>query len=310
MKKYFKFIYIFVVLFSMLFITGCIDDSSKKVSVIVPTGTPSLGIANVLNDKTLVDANIVSGSDPLIAAFTNASYDVVVAPVNLGAKLYNANENFSYILYKTIVWGNYYLVSNEEIATLESLEGKTVLVFGKNSTPDVVLRTLISAKNINVNLEYVDDVATANSYLLSGKADIIVSAEPSLTKMSANKNFYTLDLQKQWQQLTGSYSLPQAGIFIKKDSKDEKYLKTVLDKMIESVQMAQTKPNVLIASAVSVDENLAKIGKETLQKAIGNCNLRVEETDKEAIEFYFSQVIQLGIGATVGGKLPDEAFYY
>lgn len=310
MKKNFKFIYIFVVLFSMLFITGCIDDSSKKVSVIVPTGTPSLGIANVLNDKTLVDANIVSGSDPLIAAFTNASYDVVVAPVNLGAKLYNANENFSYILYKTIVWGNYYLVSNEEIATLESLEGKTVLVFGKNSTPDVVLRTLISAKNINVNLEYVDDVATANSYLLSGKADIIVSAEPSLTKMSANKNFYTLDLQKQWQQLTGSYSLPQAGIFIKKDSKDEKYLKTVLDKMIESVQMAQTKPNVLIASAVSVDENLAKIGKETLQKAIGNCNLRVEETDKEAIEFYFSQVIQLGIGATVGGKLLDEAFYY
>ena len=278
--------------------------------MIVPTGTPSLGIANVLNDKTLVDANIVSGSDPLIAAFTNASYDVVVAPVNLGAKLYNANENFSYILYKTIVWGNYYLVSNEEIATLESLEGKTVLVFGKNSTPDVVLRTLISAKNINVNLEYVDDVATANSYLLSGKADIIVSAEPSLTKMSANKNFYTLDLQKQWQQLTGSYSLPQAGIFIKKDSKDEKYLKTVLDKMIESVQMAQTKPNVLIASAVSVDENLAKIGKETLQKAIGNCNLRVEETDKEAIEFYFSQVIQLGIGATIGGKLPDEAFYY
>ena len=130
------------------------------------------------------------------------------------------------------------------------------------------------------------------------------------TKMSANKNFYTLDLQKQWQQLTGSYSLPQAGIFIKKDSKDEKYLKTVLDKMIESVQMAQTKPNVLIASAVSVDENLAKIGEETLQKAIGNCNLRVEETDKEAIEFYFSQVIQLGIGATVGGKLPDEAFYY
>ena len=310
MKKNFKFIYIFVVLFSMLFITGCIDDSSKKVSVIVPTGTPSLGIANVLNDKTLVDANIVSGSDPLIAAFTNASYDVVVAPVNLGAKLYNANENFSYILYKTIVWGNYYLVSNEEIATLESLEGKTVLVFGKNSTPDVVLRTLISAKNINVNLEYVDDVATANSYLLSGKADIIVSAEPSLTKMSANKNFYTLDLQKQWQQLTGSYSLPQAGIFIKKDSKDEKYLKTVLDKMIESVQMAQTKPNVLIASAVSVDENLAKIGEETLQKAIGNCNLRVEETDKEAIEFYISQVIQLGIGATVGGKLPDEAFYY
>ena len=51
-------------------------------------------------------------------------------------------------------------------------------VFGKNSTPDVVFRTLVASNGLNVNIEYVDDISTANSYLMSGKAEIIVSAEP------------------------------------------------------------------------------------------------------------------------------------
>ena len=310
MKKNFKLIYIFIILLFTLAITGCVDDSSKKVSIIVPTGTPSLGVASAINNSSIVEANIVSGSDPLVAAFTNGSYDIVVAPVNLGAKLYNANANFEYVLYKTIVWGNYYLVANEEILSIESLDSKKVLVFGKNSTPDVVLQTLAIAKGIDVEFEYVNDVSTANSYLLTGKADIIVSAEPSLTKISSNKSFYTFDLQQAWKDLTGSYSLPQAGIFVKKSLKNNQAVLNVLNKMKQSVDMATTNPNELVKDAVSVDSNLATIGQDTLEKAIGNCNLRVEENDQEAIEFYFEKVIALGIGVTVGGKLPDEAFYY
>lgn len=310
MKKNFKLIYIFIILLFTLAITGCVDDSSKKVSIIIPTGTPSLGVASAINNSSIVEANIVSGSDPLVAAFTNGSYDIVVAPVNLGAKLYNANANFEYVLYKTIVWGNYYLVANEEILSIKSLDGKKVLVFGKNSTPDVVLQTLAIAKGIDVEFEYVNDVSTANSYLLTGKADIIVSAEPSLTKISSNKSFYTFDLQQAWKDLTGSYSLPQAGIFVKKSLKNNQAVLNVLNKMKQSVDMATTNPNELVKDAVSVDSNLATIGQDTLEKAIGNCNLRVEENDQEAIEFYFEKVIALGIGVTVGGKLPDEAFYY
>ena len=44
--------------------------------------------------------------------------------------------------------------------------------------------------------------------------------------------------------------------------------------------------------------------------AVGKCNLRVDTNQKDAIEFYFTKVMDLGLGKTVGGKLPDEGFYY
>ena len=44
--------------------------------------------------KENVNYEIVGGSDPLVSAFTNATHDIIVAPVNLGAKLYKANGNY------------------------------------------------------------------------------------------------------------------------------------------------------------------------------------------------------------------------
>ncbi len=312
MKKLLNLFTLMIVSLISLTLIGCADTPNKKVSVIVPTGTPSLGISDAINQKDLIDANIVSGSDGLVAAFTNANYDIVVAPVNLGVKFYNSNPNFEYVLYETIVWGNYFIASTEDIKinSFTDLDGKELLVFGKNSTPDVVTRTLIAHYNINVTLNYVDDVSTANAYLKTGKANIIVSAEPSLTKFSTGAVYNTYDLQQEWAKVTGSYSFPQAGIFVKKSLKDDQDVKNVLEKMKESVLMAESKPNLLVTTAVKVDENLNKIGLEVLQKAIPNCNLRLDANQQEAISYYCQKVIDLGIGQTVGGKLPDEGFYY
>lgn len=310
--KIFKINIFLLLIMGIFFLNSCASNHQKKVSVIVPTGTPSLGIAAAIQDPSLVDVNIVSGSDGLVAGFTNANYDIIVAPVNLGVKFYNTAANFEYQLYQTIVWGNYFLASTQDITInqFSDLDSQTLLVFGKNSTPDVVVRTLIAHYNINVNLEYVDDVSTANAYLKTGKAKIIVSAEPSLTKISFNSSFNTYDLQKEWASVTGSYSFPQAGIFVKKSLKDDQNVINILNKMISSVEMANSIPNQLVQIAVSVDENLDKIGLEVLQKAIAKCNLRIDANQKDAIDYYCQKVIDLGIGQTVGGKLPDELFYF
>lgn len=308
MKKIGLFI---MTVFVTLLMVSCTTVTSK-VKVLVPTGTPTLGIAYALDIEEYIEEEIVSGSDPLVAGFTKSEseYDIIVAPVNLGAKFYNTNENFAYVLYETIVWGNYYLASTSEIADFKSLEGKTVTVFGKNSTPDVVFRTLVASTGVNVNIEYVDDVSTANANLLTGKAQIIVSAEPSITKISQNKNIYTLDLQNEWRNLTGNVSLPQAGIFVKKDKAEDESVKKALKSLTNSVSLALTNSELLVKSAVKVDDSLNKIGEEVLNQAVTKCNLKVDTNQKEAIEFYFTKVIELGLGSTVGGKLPDEGFYY
>lgn len=309
MKKIVLKIFNLCILLLAIVMVGCVEEvTDEKVSVMAPTGTPTLGIAKALEEE-FIDEKIVSGADLLIAEFTKGEYDIIVAPVNLGAKFYNENDNFKYQLYETIVWGSYYLASTSEIESFESLEGKTITVFGKNSTPDVVFRTLVASKNMNVTIEYVDDVNTANQFLMSGKAEIIVSAEPSITKISGTKTIYTLDLQNEWMKLTGSIHLPQAGIFVNKERITNASVQKALEKMKESVLLATTNPAELVKSACAVDSSLAKIGEEILNQAISKCNLMIDENQKAAIEFYFSKVMELNLGATIGGKLPDENFY-
>ena len=115
---------------------------------------------------------------------------------------------------------------------------------------------------------------------------------------------------EEWRKLTGNVSLPQAGIFVKKDRAENDSVKKALKSMINSVRLASTNPKSLVKSAVKVDKSLNKIGEETLNNAVGKCNLRVDTNQKDAIEFYFTKVMDLGLGKTVGGKLPDEGFYY
>ena len=63
----------------------------------MPTGTPSLALANYVKeakDADSADVSLVAGADLLKSAFINKDKDVIVAPVNLGAMMYNNYEAY------------------------------------------------------------------------------------------------------------------------------------------------------------------------------------------------------------------------
>lgn len=284
------------------------NNVPSVINIIAPQGTPSLGLANFYSDKTNYDTfDIKAGADALVAAFTSTNYDIIVAPTNLGAKLYNANKKF--VLYNTIVWGNLYLATtNSDINSFEDLNNKNVTLFGKNSTPDIVMKSLIKYYNINVELKYVDDVSNANAMLKTNKADIIVSAEPSISKIGSTiSNLKIIDLQTEFSKISNKGSYPQASIFVRNEKKNE--LKNTLIKMKQSIldtkNIEQTADNALL-----MHESFFTLGKETLIKAIPNCHFGIEENQKDAIENYFNKMNELGLGAQFGEKLPDEEFYF
>lgn len=284
------------------------NNVPSTVNIIAPQGTPSLGLANFYSDKTNYNVfDIKSGADALVAAFTSNDYDIIVAPTNLGAKLYNANKKF--VLYNTIVWGNLYLATtNSDINSFKDLNKKNVTLFGKNSTPDIVMKSLIKYYNINVELNYVDDVSNANAMLKTNKVDTIVSAEPSISKIGSTiNNLKIIDLQTEFSKISNKGSYPQASIFVRNEKKNE--LKNTLVKMKQSIldtkNIEQTADNALL-----MHESFSTLGKETLIKAIPNCHFGIEENQKDAIENYFNKMNELGLGAQFGEKLPDEEFYF
>ena len=286
------------------------EEQKQEYKVIMPSGTPSISLSSFVDKKEdNITVDIVLGSDPLTAAFTSGNYDIIVAPVNLGAKFYNSVEDFAYRLYRPIVGGNYYILSTE-VSSFQELTGKDITLFGQNSTPDVMFRTLCAYYGVEPNVTYQASVAEANSQLAAGAATTILTAEPSKTLISKNKSYNVIDLQELWKEMAGSeYNVTQAGIFVK-TGLDKEDVEEILAQMEASLTLALEDTLNLAKVAKKIDTSFTKFSDEDLAAAISNCNVLGGGSNYRAdVEYYFNKLIQLGLGKSIGGKLPDENFY-
>lgn len=300
-------------LLPLLFLVGCAPADQTKINIFAPNGTPSLALANYYDEcKDLYnDFDLGAGSDAVTAAFGNLEnkYDVIVAPTNIGAKFYNANGK--YLLYQTIVWGNLYIASTEEITSFTDLSNQTLKMYGENATPGIVVKTLLSHYNIeNINLDFSgSDDETVGSLLLANAAKYVVIAEPTLSKIKkVNPSIHTIDLQEEWKKLTGSTSYPQASIFVKASLKGK--IDHQLEKITKSVMDTIENPHSSAVNATKMSSYFNNLGVDILENAIPNCHYEINDNQKEAIEYYFNTLNDLGKSAMYGGTIPDEQFYY
>lgn len=315
---------VLTLLLSFTLLTGCNNENEQGgegdqtpdthvYSFIAPSGTPSLALSTLFDNNSQVTYEIVAGANPLVAALTSGSHDFVVAPVNVGAKLYANNQKYK--LVKTLVWGNFYIASLSEIDSVEDLEGKKITAFSQNSSPDIMLQVILEAYGLKdkVTVEYVDAVTTANSLLMAGQTEIIISAEPSISVLKNKKNIYTIDLQAEWSKISEGNAFPQAGLFVNTTLlADDKKANTeaFIEKVLEKINDYKT-PSVLAASAVKIDTSFETVGAANLEKAIPNCwiALKTSAEEKAAISYYAQKLIDLKLGAQIGGAIPSEEFY-
>lgn len=280
------------------------NKAPQEVSLIAPSGTPLLAMSTYLYENENVKYEVANGSDPLIAAFSSSSHDIIVAPTNLGLNFYNKTSK--YVLFETIVWGNLYVASRNPIESFSDLNGKTITLFGTNQTPDILMRTLSAENNITYEVNRVDSVENANALFLQNNAEYVISAEPSLSKIKEKvENLYVLDLQEEWKKMTKTSSYPQASVFVNKEKVAS--LKDELEKIKNEILTIEE--DLEYTSNCALETPLSTLGKNTIKSAIPNCHIGIDENKKEAISFYFEKLLELNLGATFGDKLPDENFY-
>lgn len=273
-------------------------------SIITPNGTPTIAISNYAINH-MDDVEVVSGPQPLAAAFASGDKDIIIAPINLGAMRYNKETNPTYGLYRTIVWDNIYLLSRKEVKTIDDLRGKTVTSYGKGSTPDIILNTVISSTNLSndITIEYVDNVVMANSAFSSGTADYVISAQPNISALNL-EGVYVKPLLDFWKTATGLDSYPQSAMFVKISKYEE--LKPALKEIDASIELVTKDVGTTAKNAETVTGTFKEA---LLAKAIPNCGYKSFKNEKELVEGYFNAMINLGLSANVGGKLPNENFY-
>lgn len=292
----------------------------RSFQVIAPAGVPTISIAKMMKeDQEIEGAKMVYESilatNALAPKLMSGEADFAVVPSNLAITVYNKGADYQYA--GSTVWGILYLVSNDSaIKDWQDLKGKTIVLIGRGLTPDLTLRYIMAENGLNpdtdVNFEYVSGSTELGPMFISGKADIALLPEPMYTQVMTKKPDAQLvfDLQAEWKKIANGESYPQTAILIKTDLVDNYPVlaQNFLDKLAESVEFAKHDPQT---TGLYMEEFNPNLKAGVITKAIANCNLEFKDalTAKEALETYYQRLMDFG-PENIGGKMPDENFYY
>lgn len=208
---------------------GCnSSNKAEKFRILCPTGAPSLALVSEYEEISKNGKmDFVNGSDNLVVELSkkDSEYDIIIAPINLGAKLIENNQT-NYRLHSVITWGNLYLVGSSQEAL--NLPGEIAL-FGQGSVPQKIYETC----NIETSLTptYYNDASGVQQVLLSNKASVGLLAEPAATATiaKAKENGLELSIIKDLQSeyATSKQGYPQAAIFVKGDKSYDHFFEEI-----------------------------------------------------------------------------------
>ena len=287
-----------------IFVVMCIILSScgsEKITMIIPAGSQQLAQIYMQNHKDY-RTTIVEGADPLVAAFGSSSYDVIVAPTNLGAKLYDSKPDYQLIA--SITWGSYYLISKSSMDEMDQLD---IVAFGQNQIPDAVMQYVLEGSNIEFEINYLDSLSSVVSdFVLNGDKVYLVS-EPSLSViLSSNTTLDILDLQDAYFTITGYEDFPQASVFVHQSLTDRE-VQSIKDDFEHSIYLLHDDPEVSADLAINLGINMEK---DIIVASIQRSNILYKDSQDAKDDIIFFLSLLKGFNPNfVGENLPNDTFY-
>jgi NitT/TauT family transport system substrate-binding protein len=304
MKRIINF---FLLLFSFVFLTGCSEDAKLKVTL--PNGIPLISVAGTLTED--IEYNNVTGPNLLVTAFTSKEADIIVAPINLGAKLYNSG-NSSYKLDSVIGFLNTYIVSiDEPLTSLADLNGKTLAAFGETNIPGITLRSALASENVNPNITYYNAINDGVAFFLNGDYQYLLTSEPVLSNLRKKvSNLKYLSIADVLHETTELDLVPQAAIFVNSESKNTRKIASFITAVENNITNLNKDPQGYANFIYQKDEYLESMKEDLIASSIPLSNIEFKKAIdiKEDIEKFFNLLLTED-AALVGGKLPDQAFY-
>lgn len=294
-----------------------------NVNVAALIGPTGIGLVQMMDSQDKGEAKnnynfILTGTpDDIVAKITSGQADIAAVPVNLAPTLYaKTNGNVQLIAINTL--GVLYVVEKgDTVKSVADLKGKTLYASGQAATPEYVINYILSKNGIDpakdVTIQWVADHSQLASLVMAGKADLAMLPEPFVTTVTQkDPNLrVALDLTKEWNAVPGSSGNLIMGVMIvRKDfaQKNTEALLAFMDEYKASTDFVNK--NVADAAAL-VAKYKIMASTDLAQKAIPNCN--IVYTDGQAMKDEMGPFLQILFDAnpkSIGGKLPDDAFYY
>lgn len=272
----------------------------------------SAGAGEAFNNCTFT----ISGSaDEVTPKLIKGELDMAAVPANLASVLYN-NTNGEVRLLAINTLGVIYIVEKgNEVQSFEDLKGQTIYATGKGSTPEYALRYLLSENGIDpdkdVNLEWKAEPTEIVALFSKIENGVAMMPQPYVTVAQTRIEGLriAINLTKEWDALDNESTLITGVLVVRKDFA-EKYPKQIA-KFLEEYKQSTEYVNTHIPEAAKLVEKYGIVKATVAEKAIPYCNIYyMEGTEmKTSMQGYLKVLLEQN-PKSIGGKLPEDEFYY
>ena len=332
--KCMKRIFIFFCLASLI----CLNAFAQTIQVRVgllngPTCVPA---AFLMENKKSLSAEGLEAeltyekfADPqaLLPKMIKKEIDIGFMPANVAAKVYNSG-NKSIICCAVVGYGNLSLITTDEsINQLSDLKGKTVYVAGQGATPEYMFRYLLKENNIScsnsgdsgntenasVLINFSIPTAQIAAQLISGKIQYAVVPEPfsTIAKSKSNKVRTAIDFQNEYLKISNEKEIYPLSVMVVRSAfikENPELIQSFLSEYENAVNWTINNP---AASGSLCEKFSLGLAADIVERAVpvSNYTYIPAASAKASLEKLLSLFLE-NDKTSIGGKLPDEAFYY
>ncbi|MCI8589741.1 MAG: ABC transporter substrate-binding protein [Clostridiales bacterium] len=300
------------------------EPTAAKIDIkaAVLSGPTGMGAAKLMdmaaNGETAnnYQFTVAASPDEITASLVNGEFQIACVPTNLAAVLYQKTAGKIQTAAVNTLGVLYMLTSGVEINEVSDLEGKTIYATNQGSTPEYILNYVLTKNGLtpgeNVTVEFAD-ADTVSAGLVSGDIEIAMLPEPKVSAVLINgkeKVRVALDMTKEWEKIDEKSTVMQGCIVVNKEFAAENHaaVDAFLNEYKESVDFIENN----LETAAALCETYAILPKAAIAaKAYPNCHIVYQDGAqmKEQLSA-FLQVLYEANAASVGGKMPDDGFWY
>lgn len=298
-----------------------LEKEKVDINMAVLKGPTAIGFIKAWDDSDNKSAsnnyNVTAygAADEISAGIIKGDIDVAAVPCNLASVLYNkTNGEIQVAAINTL--GVLYMVSTgEALDSISDLKGKTIYSTGQGTTPEYTLNYILTKNNLtpgtDVKIEYKSEATEIASILSEDSNAIAMLPQPYVTTVLLNNENAKIifNITEEWSKVSDDAALVTGVVIARKDFINEN--KDAFNALLDDYKTSTTFVNDNVDDAAVLVENHDIFKAAVAKKAIPFCNItfKTGEEMKTDISTYL-EVLFSANPASVGGKLPDDNFFY
>ncbi|AEC01581.1 ABC transporter substrate-binding protein [Parasphaerochaeta coccoides] len=296
--------------------------SKPHLRVAVLNGPTGLGMVKLMQEakdgvsKNDYDFTLLSSPDEMVAQITSGAADIAALPSNLAAVLVQRTSGAIQLAAVNTLGVLSIVSTDSRITSLEDLRGGSISATGQGAVPEYALDFILASQDWQgadaLSVEYKAQHAELATALIAGTVATGMLPEPFVTQVMLKRPdaHVVANLTEEWDKaVQGEGALVMGTIVVTRKAvqDDKQAVDTFLDEYKASTLFAATH----VDETARLANGFMGMPVETARVAIPRCNITFAEGGKmKALVAPFYEVLFAANPKSIGGRLPDDSFYY